>query len=458
MEYLDFINKKKYVPKESGLSKVPELNGKAFDYQKHCIDYLLRIGRGAAFLDTGMGKSIVSLDWGRIIAAETNQPVLMLAPLAVGAQHAREAEKFGIDDVRFIREGDAVKSGINITNYDSLHKFDPSIFGGVILDESSIIKSFTGITTRKLMEAFKDTRFKLACTATPAPNDFMELGQHSQFLDAMESHEMLARFFIADQSGMGRYRLKRHGIKPFWQWVASWARCASRPSDLGFSDDGFELPQLVTKYHEIAADISEDTNGLLFRVPETSATSIHKEKRMTIEQRAEKVAEIRAGFKHEYCVIWCDTDYEADALIKVLPDAIEVRGSMQNAKKEEYLDAFTTGKEKTLITKPEIAGFGLNWQHCNHTIFAGLSFSYERYYQAVRRFYRYGQKKPVNVHVVMSDTERQIWQTVSRKATDHETMKKQMADAMREAINVKHVKEQYVGQQAAKIPAFLKGV
>lgn len=457
MKYADFLRTKKISARPMGLSKIPALNRRSFDWQQDVTAFLLAAGRGAAFLDTGLGKSLVSLDWGRVIHEHTNKPILMLAPLAVGPQHAREAVKFDVCAAKYIRDPKDLIHGINITNYENMHKFDAHDFGGVILDESSIIKSFTGITTRKLMKRFDAFQFKLCCTATPAPNDHMELGQHSQFLEVMESSEMLSRFFIADQSEMGRYRLKRHGVKPFWSWVASWARCLSKPSDLGYSDDGFALPELETVHSLVKADISTNTNGLLMRLPDTSATMIHKEKRLTADIRAERCAEILSKQKKETWVVWCDTDYEADALIKVIPEAIEVRGSMSPEKKEELIDAFTQGKERVLITKPRVAGFGLNWQHCARTCFAGISFSYEQYYQAIRRFYRFGQQRAVEAHVVMSDTETAIWQTVKRKMDDHETMKKEMASAMGRAAIQKEVMTEFLGDKKPKFPAFLKG-
>lgn len=364
-----------------------------------------------------------------------------------------------------MREADQIgEPRIYITNYERLAKFDPRIFGGVILDESGILKSFTGATTRALMDAFEATPWKLACSATPAPNDHMELGQHCQFLGIMPSNEMLSRWFIADQTNMGRYRIKAPAVRPFWEWVASWARCVSKPSDLGYSDEGFDLPPLNLKRHIVAADRSlqageeKDGQARLFRIPDTSATSIHREKRMTTDARADVVAALVAAEPDESWLIWCDTDYEADALTGRIPGAVEVRGSMSPEVKEERLVAFATGRARILVTKPSIAGMGLNLQHCARMAFVGLSFSYESFYQAIRRCWRFGQLRPVDVHVACADTEESIWQVVSRKAGDHDAMKVQMTAAMKRTLKSSSILQRYKPASPASLPSFLQVV
>ncbi|MCW5678428.1 MAG: helicase [Xanthobacteraceae bacterium] len=459
--YRELCASKKPQPLLNGLAKVPALNPTLFPHQAHGVDFALRTGRAGLFYDTGLGKTAMMLEWGHQIVRETNKPVMMLAPLAVGSQHVREAERIGIE-AKVSRFGTAPdKPCIAITNYERLEKFDPAEFGGIILDESSILKSFTGKTTRKLIETFNGYRFRLAGTATPAPNDHTELGQHSEFLGVMPSSEMLSRFFITDQAEMGRYRLKKPAIRPFWDWVASWARCVAKPSDLGFSDEGFVLPPLNVQRHVIVADRSiaageeKDGQGRLFRIPDRSATAIHKEKRMTIERRAAKVAELVAGMGDDPCVIWVDTDYEAEAVRAAIPTCFEVHGKMHADAKEGKLDAFSRGEIQILLTKPSIAGFGLNWQHCHNTIFAGVNFSYESYYQALRRFWRFGQKKPVNAHIVCADTELEIASVVDRKSGDHENMKREMSAAMRRAANPKEVFESYHPEKEASLPSWL---
>lgn len=459
--YHSLIAAKRVAFEPRGLAKVPNLNPTMNPHQAHCTDFALRAGGAALFLDTGLGKTLCALEWGRVIVEHTNRPVLMLAPLAVSGQHQREAEKFGIDALA-IREPEQVGAPrVYITNYERLPKFDADAFGGVVLDESSILKSFTGATTRALMAAFAETPYRLACTATPAPNDHMELGQHSQFLGVMESTDMLSRWFIADQSNMGRYRLKAPAVDDFWRWVASWARCISKPSDVGFSDDGFVLPSLIAERHIVRADRSQhageekDGQQLLFRIPDTSATAIHREKRLTAAARAEVVAELVAKEPSEAWVIWCDTDYEADELQRLIPEAVEIRGSMSAEMKEERIEAFSLGRARILISKASICGFGLNWQHCARMAFVGLSFSYESYYQAIRRCWRFGQKREVRVHVVCADTEEAIWQIVSRKAGDHESMKSAMAQAMSQAVNGDRGYTSYHPTKTARLPAFL---
>lgn len=457
--YFDLIERS-IVRHEAVGIEPPALSPAMFPHQRHATEFALRQGRAALFLDTGLGKSLCALDWGRIVAAHTGKPVLMLAPLGVVGQHVREAEKFGIA-ARAVREQADVGEGVNIANYERLHLFDAGAFGGLILDESSIIKSFSGITTRRLMEFGSVIPFRLCCTATPAPNDHMELGQHSQFLSVMSSSDMLSRWFIADQRNMGRYRLKRAAVSSFWAWVASWSRCIEKPSDLGFSDEGFALPELKLRRHLVRADWTQDAGEdagqlRLLRMPDNSATAIHREKRLTVEARSKVIAGLVAADPDEPWIVWCDTDYEADALTAAIPGALEVRGSMTPEMKEERLMAFSTGQARVLVTKPSIAGFGLNWQHCARVAFVGLSFSYEAFYQAVRRCWRFGQSRPVQVHVACADTEEAIWQTISRKSGDHEGMKAAMREAMARAVEQRTVKVNYRPARPARLPAFLE--
>jgi superfamily II DNA or RNA helicase len=462
-DYHNLIARKSVSFEACGLNKWGDLPPSLFDHQRHGVEFALRAGCSAMFYDTGLGKTAMALAWGDQIVRATNKPVLMLAPLAVGPQHSREAARLGID-AKVIRDGAEVGTPqIYIINYDRLDKIDAAKFGGVILDESSILKSFTGATTRALIGTFAGTPYRLACTATPAPNDHMELGQHSQFLGVMDSNEMLARWFIADQQNMGKYRVKKAGANPFWQWVASWARCVSRPSDLGFSDAGFILPELVTHRHEIIADITiaagseKDGQSRLFRIPEMSATSIHREKRITLESRANRIADCIASERGESWVVWVDTNDESDAMMSLLPagEFVEVRGSQSADEKEEKITAFSEGRARIIISKSSITGFGLNWQHCARQAFVGLSFSYESYYQAVRRSWRFGQKRPVHVHIACADTERSIYDTVTRKAGDHEKMKTQMSAAMARAAGISKVYESYQPTNKGALPAWM---
>lgn len=451
---------KRAVPMASGMARIPELTPSLFDHQKHGVEFALRAGRSALFYDTGLGKTRMMLEWGRHVVEHTNKPVLMLAPLAVASQHLREAQTMGVDAVmsRFGVPPSSPK--IAITNYERLDRFDPSDFGGVILDESSILKSFTGSTSRRLRDAFSTVPFRLCGSATPAPNDHTELGQHSSFLGIMPSSEMLSRFFVADQANAGRYRLKKAGVRPFWDWVASWARCVSTPSDLGYADEGFALPPLdivrriIEADRSIAAGCEKNGQIRLFRIPESSATAIHKEKRMTSELRAAEYAAVVAAHPGEPICLWCDTDYDAEAIRAAVPEAIEVSGKMSADMKEERLDGFSTGQVRVLLTKASIAGYGLNWQHCNVTAFPA-NHSYEQFYQLIRRFWRFGQKRPVTGYEIASDTEAEIITNRSRKADDHGKMKAEMTAAMRRAAIEHSTLHTYEPQQKATLPAWI---
>lgn len=456
MEYENFIRTKADDAHFKGFS-ANDLPDCLFGHQKLMAEFACDAGGAACFYDTGLGKTIIELSVMDQFRRKSNKPSLLLAPIAVGKQTSSEAKKFGIDDVNYIKEPSEVKkNAINITNYERLHKFNLDEFGGVALDESSILKSFTGATTRKLIKAFEKHPYKFAATATPAPNDHMELGQHSEFLSVMRSSEMLMRWFIADQQNMGKYRLKGHAVDPFWQWVASWAKAATRPSDVGdFSDEGYDLEPFDMVKHIVRADITNDVqDGMLFRVADTSATAIHKEKRRTIRDRAAVIAELVKKDSGNPHIIWCDTDYEADVLNEMIPESVEVRGSHKEADKEDRLIGFTEGKYRVLTSKPKLAGFGLNWQHCNNVHFVGISYSYEAFYQAIRRCWRFGQKNKVTVNACLSDTEMNIWNTIVRKRDDHKVMSERMVNAMKKEQLKANVKVAY-NRNKANMPSFI---
>lgn len=462
--YHALVSGKRVAFEPHGLTRWRALPDSLFPHQTHGVEFALRAGCAALFYDTGLGKTAMSLVWGERVVEATNKPVLMLAPLAVGGQHAKEAARLGIE-AKVARSGAEVRGpGIWIANYERLDKFDPADFAGVILDESSILKSFTGATQRALTSAFARTPYRLAASATPAPNDHTELGQHSNYLGVMAANEMLSRWFITDQSQMGRYRLKRPAVRAFWEWVASWARCVSKPSDLGFSDEGFSLPPLSVEQIIVAADLSvaageeRDGQARLFRIPEVSATSIHFEKKLSLAARADALIARVMAEPGEAWALWCETNEEADALMARLPHgvAVEVRGSQSPEEKEEKLGAFSSGAARFIVTKPSIAGFGLNWQHCARTGFVGLSFSYEMFYQALRRFYRFGQKRPVQALVAGSEAEKAIFDTLARKSDDHETMKAEMAAAMARAARSSRVYEPYDPRQPLELPEWVR--
>lgn len=452
--YERFLASKAVVAARHGMDRVPDLLPALKPHQRDCVAFGLRQGRWACFLDTGLGKTLIELEWARHAAAATNGMALILTPLAVARQIEREAVRFGIP-ARVIRDQAEAAAGISICNYDKLSRLDPRAFGAVALDESSILKSFTGSTTRALIEAFRATPFRMAATATPAPNDYMELGQHAEFLGVMRSNEMLMRWFIADQTEMDRYRLKRHAVEAFWDWVASWARLGETPADLGHDASEYALPPLHVHRHRVIGD-SRAPAGELF-ASDVSVVSMFATKRQTAKARADAVAAIIATVPAaEPALIWCDTNDEADALMAALPGAIEVRGSDAPDAKETALAAFSEGRARMLITKPSIAGFGMNWQHCATMIFVGRTFSYEAWYQAVRRCWRFGQTMPVNCHLIVAEGEEQIGRVIDRKAADHAAMKQAMRDAMRrDAAQAAAVRVAYQPTHTGEIPSWL---
>ena len=433
-----------------------------FQFQCATVEWALKLGRAAIFADTGLGKTFMQLAWAHKVTEQTGRPVLILAPLAVVRQTEREAEKFGIPCVyRLDSDAGLVTTGaaVYVLNYDMMHKVDPSWFSGVVLDESSILKNYSGMFRRRLQHDWRNTQYKLACTATPAPNDFLELGTHSEFLDVLSSHQMISRWFITDQREFGKYRLKGHAVRPFWRWVTSWARCIGKPSDMGdYSDEGYDLPPLNIIRHNVGVDITEDRqDGRLFRMPELSATSIHSEKRRTAADRAAALAAVVMAEPDEHWTVWCETNYEQDELFKVLPGCIDVRGAQSPEKKAEGLLRFADDGG-VLVTKPKIAGMGLNYQHCARVAFVGGSYSYEAFYQAVRRSYRFGQTRPVDCHVFMAATETVMWNVINRKAADHEAMKAQMFATSRLAAARSAALIEYHPAHDGRVPAWLKSL
>jgi DNA modification methylase len=425
-DYHAFLHAKRVVAHPAGievpLSAMPE---KLFPFQRVLVQWALRKGRAALFCDCGLGKTFMQLAWANAISEHSGGDVLILAPLAVASQTIAEGEKLGMI-VHLCREQSDVRPGLNITNYEMLSHFDASRFVGVVLDESSVLKSYMGKTKRALVEAFASTPYRLCCTATPAPNDVMEIGNHSEFLGIMPSNEMLMRWFLNDTMKSGHYRLKGHAVTDFWQWVASWAIALRKPSDLGYADDGFSLPELRVQHRYIVTDVTVGREqGQLFRAPSMNATNLHREMKLTACDRAQAVARMVNGSADTW-VVWCNTNYEADELIKRIPDALEVRGSDSLADKERTLTAFTRGQARVIVTKPGIAGYGLNWQHCHHTAFVGLSYSFEEFYQAVRRLYRFGQQHPVDVVIVAAETEAPLVAALERKIQAHLHMSEAM--------------------------------
>lgn len=452
-EYRAFIASRKLETVKSGFTPQP-INPAAKTHQINTLDFALNAGKSAAFLDTGLGKSFIELEFAHQCAHETGKPSLILTPLAVAGQMVREGNKFNID-ARQIREPEEVGDGVMVANYERLQKLDATKFGAIVLDESSILKSFGGRTRTILMDVFKDTPYKLAATATPSPNDHMELGNHAEFLGIMRQQEMLSKWFINDTSTASQdWRLKGHAVDDFWQWVASWSRCATLPSDLGGCDDGYVLPDIDRKLHVVEADLSDDTDGMLFRIPEMSATSFHKEKRRTLHQRCELAAKLATHDKP--VTVWCETNDESKLLASLIPDARDVRGDMKPEQKEALLLGFADGDYRVIVTKTKLAGFGVNWQHCAHAVFASISFSYEQHYQAVRRSHRFGQSERVKNDIVIADTENSIWKAVNTKGDKHAEMKRRMATAMKKAQSNAETRVVYDRALMLEFPEWIK--
>lgn len=423
MDYDELINGKIRTVEAVGFEPL-EIMAPLFEWQKMVIRWAIKQGRAALFEECGLGKTLQQLEWARQISLHTSRPVLILCPLAVAEQTVAEGEKFGIK-VQHVRQPEDVKDGVNITNYERLQLFDDVEFGGVVLDESSILKSFTGKTRQLLTRRFEDVPFRLCCTATPAPNDFTELGQHADFLGVCKPAEMLATYFINDTFDTGTWRLKGHSVETFWRWVSSWAACVSTPSDLGFDDSGYVLPPLTTEIVTVKVDHRSDDAFELFRTANASATNLHKEMRRTMNERVAAAAKIVNGTTEQF-IVWTESNEESNALALAITDAVEVTGSDKPEHKERKMHIFATGEARVIVTKPSIAGFGLNWQHCCHDIYVGMTHSFERFYQAGKRIHRFGQKRPVMRYIIQADTEDGVMATIMRKQDQHNTMRELM--------------------------------
>ena len=436
-QYYKFLETKTTDIRPSGF-EIKELNPMLYDFQRDITKWALRNGKAAIFADCGLGKTPMQLEWAYRVCEQTKGNVLILAPLAVSQQTIREGEKFGIK-VNYCRRQEGVKKGITITNYEMMEHFDTD-WTGVVLDESSILKSYTGKFRTEIIERFINVPFKLACTATPAPNDFMELANHSEFLNIMKRQEMLSMFFVHDGGETQQWRLKGHAQEEFWKWLCSWAVMIRMPSDLGYEDKDFVLPEL--KIHEVTVpvDITESTNGFLFRLPAETLQGRQTERRLTIGKRADKCAEIVNG-NGDAWLMWCNLNNESESLVTRIKDTVEIKGSDKREDKENRMLGFSSGEIKKLVTKPKIAGFGMNWQHCSNVVFMGLSDSYEQFYQAIRRCWRFGQKKPVDCYIVTAETEGAVVDNIKRKEQNAKMMAENMVKHMQvyNKENIRHI-------------------
>ena len=422
-DYNDFLDSKLSTVESCGFEP-SNMNQMLYPFQADIVRWACRKGKSCIFADCGMGKTAMQLEWARQVSEYTDGGVvLVVAPLAVSAQTVREGRKFGIE-VNQCREACEMVCGINITNYEKLHKFDGVDVDGVVLDESSILKSYSGKVRNQIIDMFKTTPFKLACTATPAPNDYMELGNHAEFVSAMSRTEMLATFFMHDGGNTSKWRLKGHAVDRFWDWVSQWAVTVTSPSDLGYDAGGFELPPLNVNTVVVESDSPVDDTRL-FAVEAVTLSDQQRARRTTVELKGDRIAQ-RVNSDDAQWLIWCDLNAESEYLAKSIPDAVEVRGSDSDDHRERAMLGFADGTVRVLVTKPSIAGFGMNWQNCNHMAFCGLSHSYEQFYQAVRRCWRYGQTLPVEVDVVVSDQETAIVSNVVSKRDASDEMQEQM--------------------------------
>jgi len=442
MNYQEFLAKKTDYGSDSGFEPLwmPDF---LFGFQQYLTDWAIRKGRAAIFADCGMGKTPMQLVWADNVVRKTNRPVLILTPLAVSGQTLDEAEKFGIEAHRARPEHQP--SAIQVTNYEQLHKYDASQYAGIVCDESSILKNFDGRRKSEITDAMRQVPYRLLCTATAAPNDWVELGTSSEALGYLGHMDMITRFFTDRERfsqskwkrAYGRrdkYILKMHAEEAFWRWIASWARASRRPSDLGYNDNGFILPELIETHTEVQA--IKPTQGMLFDVP---AVSFHEEReavRRTIQERCEKAAE-KVAANGNISMVWCHLNDEGDTLQKLIPGSVQISGSDSDEAKEEAARWFVNGadEKRVLISKPRIFGFGLNFQHCHHMTYFPTH-SYEQYYQATRRLWRFGQENPVTVHLIYTNGGKRMLQNLERKAKQADQMFEDMVGHMGRELNI----------------------
>lgn len=454
MEYADFLERKEFVAQSSGFD-CGKIDYGLFDYQEPIVKWALRRGKAAIFADTGLGKTIMQLSWADQVANHTGSPVLVLAPLAVSDQTVIEGQKYGIQLEKANPGADFFGPNIYITNYEQLHKFNADQFMGVVLDESSILKGMDGRRRKEITEFARNIPYRLSCTATPSPNDFMEIGTQSEFLGVMSQVEMLAMFFIHDGADTAKWRLKGHGQSKFFEWMATWSVFIRSPSDLGFDASKHDLPPLV--YHGHVVDtIPVDS---LFVEPAQGLQERNKARKDSVDDRVKVAADIANSMTGQV-LIWCHLNEESEKLSAAIKDAVEVKGSDKPEHKKKSLLGFASGDVRVLVSKPKIAGFGMNWQNCNQMIFVGLSDSWESYYQAIRRCWRFGQDKDVHVHVVSADTEGAVIDNIRRKDENNKILGESMLNHMKsfmdkEIFSASTEKTEYNANQKMGIPQWL---
>jgi DNA modification methylase len=449
--YEEFLQTKQKNHIQSGFEiQESELNNKLFPFQKFIVARALKAGKYAIFADCGLGKTFMQLEWAQKVVKETGKPVLILAPLAVSGQTIQEGEKFGIELFEYYPEMHTMPetpAGIYITNYEQLNNVNTDDFSGIVLDESSILKNFEGETKKQIIDAFKRTPYKLACTATPSPNDPMELGNHSEFLDVMGRNEMLAMYFVHDGGETAKWRLKGHAIDRFYQFVGKWAIMLNNPADIGFPMHGYDLPDLNLIERQIKTEKRD--NGKLFNDTAISATNFNQELRLTKVERLSDAASI-VNASDETFIIWIKQNEEGEYLLKHIHGAVEVKGSDSPEYKKSKLLGFANGDFRVLITKTKIAQFGLNYQSCHNQIFASLDFSFEGLYQAIRRSYRFGQVHKVNIYLITTDTMQNVVHSINEKQKQFKVMQDKMSAAMNVTLNNNSLKTTIDNDQAVK--------
>jgi hypothetical protein len=459
VKYEEFLQTKAIASAPSGFdidrATLPAL---MYEYQKDLVQWACKRGKAALFCMTGTGKTVMEGSWGQQVCNQTGGTVLWLAPLAVSRQTVRECAKFGIVVHLCRTQADVVPCAINITNYQMLQHFDSSEFVGLILDESSIIKASTGKYRLLITEFASTIPYRLAGTATPAPNDYMELGTHAEFLGVMSYTEMLATFFVHDGGDTSKWRLKGHAEDHFWKWLAGWGVFLTKPSDLGYSDEGFDLPALNTFQHVVD---SAATEGNLFVVKASTLDERRAARKESIGRRITKCAEIVAASRKPF-LVWCDLNPESEGITKAIPGAVEVTGSDSDDHKEKCMMDFAAGKIDVMVTKPSICGFGMNWQVCADTAFVGLSDSFEALFQASKRFHRHGQIREVNRHIIISEAEGNVLANIERKEDEFDVMIERMVEHTKE-MSIENVKalhrqrDEYIANKAVIVPEWLIG-
>lgn len=458
MTYEEFLKTKEMRAEACGFDvNRDDITPYAFDYQKDIIAWACKKGKCAILTGCGSGKTLMQLEWCRAVHKHTGKPVLIVAPLCVVRQTQGEAQKFEIGEVTICRHQSDVTNGINITNYEMIEHFDASVFSGVCLDESSILKSFTGKYQQLLTEMFYATPYRLLCTATIAPNDYTEIGTSCEFLGIMSRTEMLATYFIHDGGETSVWRLKKAGVNKFWEWFATWAIYFDSPKDLGYEGKGYDLPDL--NVHKVITASEPEPYAMFVKLAETldERRAARKE---SIEDRTDKAAELANGSTEEQILVWCDFNDESTMLKKKIDDCVEVRGSDEPDFKASASLEFAQGSIHALVSKPSIFGFGSNFQSCHRMVFCGLSDSYERFYQAVRRCWRFGQKNPVDVYIILSEKEMNVLDNITRKQEQMSEMQRQMTALMREVTlsEIRHttrITTAYKPQEEMKKPSWI---